>query len=151
MGPAYTLGLSAHWNMTSTFGLSATFGFVGPQVLTLQARIMPLDGKWTPYIAGGVSFLLNPGWDGHNVSYDCAPTVDGYYGGCGSYASDKTGDDFIFSGTNVVPSVEVGVMVLTHRGFSAQLGFTFYLNGSYQDELGVMTVPWPKVGLAWYF
>jgi hypothetical protein len=82
----------------------------------------------------------------------CASGYGDYYGGgCSSSSSSKTGDDFIFKGTNVVPSVEVGVMVLTHRGFSAQLGFTFYINGNYQDSLGVLTVPWPKVGLAWYF
>ncbi|HEY3356311.1 MAG TPA: hypothetical protein VGQ83_23870 [Polyangia bacterium] len=152
MGPAYTIGLAGHWNLTSTFGVSATFGFVGPQVLTLQARLMPLDGKWTPYVAGGVSFLLNPGWDGHSYSSCMAPSYGDYTSGYSCNAtSSKTGDDFIFKGTNVVPSFEVGVMVLTSRGFSAQLGFTFYVNGNYREDLGVLTVPWPKVGLAWYF
>jgi hypothetical protein len=149
MGPAYTLGLAAHWNVSSMFGLSATFGFVGPQVVTLQARLMPIDGKWTPYVAGGVSFLLNPGWTGSS-SNDCLARSD--WGGTADCSSSTAkGDSFIFKGTNVVPSAEVGVMVLTHRGFSAQLGFTFYINPSYQDHLGVITVPWPKVGLAWYF
>jgi hypothetical protein len=152
LGPAYTLGLSGNWNVSHTFGLSATFGFVGPQVLTLQARLMPLDGKWTPYVAGGVSFLLNPGWGEHESYSSCAAPAYGSAGySCTDTYSSKTGDDFIFKDTNIVPSVEVGVMVLTHRGFSAQLGFTFYINGSYKDEFGILTVPWPKVGLAWYF
>ncbi|MBI5479444.1 MAG: hypothetical protein HY906_11335 [Deltaproteobacteria bacterium] len=149
MGPAYTLGVSAHWNISYLFGLSATFGFVGPQVITLQARIMPLDGKWTPYVAAGVSFLLNPGFGKGQTVADCAP--DYYGGGCMDVSSDRTGDELLFKGRNIIPNVEVGAMVITHRGFSAQLGVTFYINDKYQAAFDLLTIPWPKIGLAWYF
>jgi len=148
MGPAYTIGLSAHWNISYLFGLSATFGFAGPQVISVQARVMPLDGKWTPYLAVGGSFLLNPGFGKSQVVYDCASD---YYGSCGGGSDSKTGDNFLFKGRNILPSVEVGAMVITHRGFSAQLGFTFYINDKYKDAFNVVVMPWPKIGLAWYF
>jgi hypothetical protein len=149
MGPAYTLGVSAHWNISYLFGLSATFGFVGPQVITLQARVMPLDSKWTPYVAAGASFLLNPGFGkGHAVA-DCS--ADYYGGGCVDVGSNKTGDELLFKGRNIIPNVELGAMVITHRGFSAQLGVTFYINNKYKDAFDLLTIPWPKIGLAWYF
>jgi hypothetical protein len=143
MGPAYTIGLTAHWNVSSLLGLSGTFGFVGPQVVTLQARLTPVDGKWTPYVAGGVSFLLNPeshtdcgAWE-TNGAYECSEV--------------KKGDGFLFPDTNVIGSLEVGAMVITRHGFSAQLGVTFLLSSHYKDEYNLLTVPWPKIGLSWYF
>jgi hypothetical protein len=153
MGPAYTLGVTAHWNISYLFGLSATFGFVGPQIITLQARVMPLDAKWTPYLAVGASFLLNPGFGkGHHDSMaamEC--TGDAYSGGCMDVGSAKKGDELLFKGRNILPSVEVGAMVITHRGFSAQLGVTFYINDKYKDAFDLLTIPWPKIGLSWYF
>jgi hypothetical protein len=149
MGPAYTIGLSAHWNINWLFGLSATFGFAGPQVITVQARVTPLDKKWTPYVALGASFLLNPGFGKGDAMVDCAPST--YDGGCMDVSSARKGDDLIFRGQNIVPSVEVGAMVLTHRGFSAQLGMTFYINTHYKEAFDLVTIPWPKIGLSWYF
>jgi hypothetical protein len=149
MGPAYTLGVTAHWNITSLFGVSATFGFIGPQVLTLQARLMPLDNKWTPYVAAGVSFLLNPGFGQGSAETDCVADEYGY--GCTGSDGGRVGDDLLFKGRNIVPSLEVGVMVVTYRGFSAQLGVTFYINDKYRDDFDLLTIPWPKVGLSWYF
>ena len=149
MGPAYSLGVTASWNISSMFGLSATFGFVGPQVITLQGRFMPLDSKWTPYVALGASFLLNPGFGGAEVMAECAP--DPYGGGCSDMSYEKKGDQLLFKGRNIIPNVEVGVMVLTHRGFSAQLGVTFYINDHYKEAFDLLTIPWPKIGLAWYF
>jgi hypothetical protein len=151
MGPAYTIGVTAHWNISYLFGLSATFGFAGPQVITVQARVMPLDGKWTPYVAVGASFLLNPGFGKHDdymASMECS---DPYGGGCAQVSHKQTGDDFLFKGRNILPSVEVGAMVITHRGFSAQLGVTFYINDKYKDAYDLVTIPWPKIGLSWYF
>jgi hypothetical protein len=150
MGPAYTLGVTAHWNISYLFGLSATFGFVGPQVITVQARLMPLDAKWTPYVAAGASFLLNPGFGQGSdslASRECA--ADSY--GCVDLGSGRTGDGLLFKGRNIIPNVEVGAMVITHRGFSAQLGVTFYINNKYKEAFDLLTIPWPKIGLAWYF
>ena len=31
------------------------------------------------------------------------------------------------------------------------LGVTFYINDKYKDEFGMLTIPWPKIGLSWYF
>jgi hypothetical protein len=42
-------------------------------------------------------------------------------------------------------------MVVTHRGFSAQLGVTLYINDKYKDAYNMVVMPWPKVGLSWYF
>ena len=148
MGPAYTIGVTAHWNISYLFGLSATFGFAGPQVITLQARVMPLDAKWTPYVAVGASFLLNPGFGKPEVYADCASDS---YGGCSDVGSSRTGDNFLFKGRNILPSVEVGAMVITHRGYSAQLGVTFYINDKYKASYDLVTIPWPKIGLSWYF
>jgi hypothetical protein len=149
MGPAYTIGVTAHWNISYLFGVSATFGFAGPQVITLQARVMPVDGKWTPYVAAGASFLLNPGFGKPEAMADCAPD---YYGNTSCMeSSGKTGDGFLFKDRNIIPSIEVGAMVITHRGFSAQLGVTFYINDKYKDAFDLITIPWPKIGLAWYF
>jgi len=28
---------------------------------------------------------------------------------------------------------------------------TFYINDKYKDAFDLVTIPWPKIGLSWYF